>query len=90
MLYSLSEFHSGSGSVGTTAQPLATGRRVYRHVIVKADPANTAAILVGPHTLRDSGFKLAAGDEVIIPIDAAAKIYVVAESDTQNFSWVAA
>ena len=83
-----SEFHSGSGTTSATPKAICHARPVVRYVEVKADATNTSDIFVGPSTLASpsSGYRLAAGEKVQIPIDNAGKVYVGGAS--QGYSYL--
>lgn len=88
---SKAEFKAGTGSVGTSAQKLAEGFPAAKSVTVKASAANTGNLYVGDagSVSASNGFLLAKGESVEIAIDAADKIWIVADAAAQGYSWVA-
>jgi len=64
-------------------------------VLVRADPANTGIVYVGPSGVTagtvdaTDGIKLEAGDAVLIEIDNANKVYVIASAAGQKVFWAA-
>lgn len=86
----LREFHSDSRTIGTTAEPLADSQPVKKRLLLKADDANTAGIRIGETAgAAPDGYRLAPGAETRLFVDDVAKVYVVAESGSQQLYWLA-
>lgn len=87
---SAAEFHVGHDTVGTTAQKMTIlSFPVYNRVRVKADAGNGGTLYVGlANVSSDECYPLAAGEEVIIEIDATDKIWVRASEAAQGYKWV--
>lgn len=59
-------------------------------VLVKADAANAGTVYVGPEGVAEAdGYPLAAGEEVFVPVDDVAKVYVIASEADQAAAWMA-
>jgi hypothetical protein len=89
---SVSEFNAGQGTTTpvTVTQLVATGlgHKAYRFVKVRALASNGGSILVGPATLSaSSGYPLAAGESIEIPIDNPEKVFVYATS-AYGYEWL--
>lgn len=80
----------GQVEVGTTAialpsQTIPSGF----HLVVKALSTNGAAVYVGDSNVSTSnGFELSAGEAVVLRVDNANVVYVVAASGTQKVCWI--
>jgi hypothetical protein len=89
---SVDEFYTGHGTASATAAPLVTAanaHKAYRFVRVRALPTNTGSVYVGPAGVSTvTGYPLAAGESVEIPVNSPAKVYVVS-SDSCEFEWLA-
>lgn len=85
----LPEFHIWTGGATTTPAPAGASRRLYQGAKIKADAANTAALLIGD-TPGNCVYPLAAGEETFVPVDDAAKVFVASESSTATFYVLAA
>jgi hypothetical protein len=72
-------------AVTTTPTILAT-----QGVIVKALSTNTVTVYVGGSGVTTSGFPLAAGEDVMLPVRDPADIYVISGSSSQvvRMIWV--
>lgn len=58
-------------------------------VAIKADNDNTGSIYVGREDVTSSdGFRLEAGEAIMIEIDDLSKVYVVGSASGQNFYWM--
>jgi len=93
-----SNFRAGSKAVGTAAvQITATSVKVTRGVQVRADDGNTDKIYIGPSALvtaglatpATDGYKLAAGEHTLVPIDDISKIWLISGSASQAISYLA-
>ena len=91
-------YHGSLGSIGATALQLtATSRKLAQGVTVKADAGNAGnfifvgliGVTAGISAPTTDGFKLAAGQEIEIPIDDPSKIYVIGSTTGLAVSWVA-
>lgn len=89
---SIDNFLAGNGTIGTTEGKLSSvAFKVNKHIVIRADSANTSTIKVGRPGNAAGGFVLNAGDETPpIYVDQTDKIGIVGGAAGQNFSWVAA
>lgn len=83
----------GASAVQLVAAPSAGVQNIQRGnagVIVKALPGNTATVYVGGDATVTSstGFPLAAGDAITLPVDDPSRVYAVAASGTQALAWI--
>jgi hypothetical protein len=64
---------------------------LYTGVRLKADADNTDVIYVGFHSsvLSTTGWALAAGDELPVPVDDPTKLWVIAGAASQTLYWLA-
>jgi hypothetical protein len=88
---SVAGFNAGNGTVGTSPQALVTSPwTVQKHVVVRADPANTGTVKVGPNLgSASAGFVLPAGQETPpIYVDDLSKVFVIGSAAGQNYSFV--
>jgi hypothetical protein len=81
-------FNSGNSAVGATEKALAPSYPVRKHVVIHADADNSDPILIGPRHGSASGFVLAPGETVNIPIDDLAKVFVTGASSNPAYSWM--
>lgn len=88
---SLPEFHAGHGTIGTSEAALsAVAFPVRKHLVIRADKANTNSVFVGTPGDAANGFKLGAGDETPpLYVDSTDKLAIVGMAAGQNFSWLA-
>jgi hypothetical protein len=82
----MNEFHTGSGTADVSRQPITANHvKAYRFVRGRA----LAPLFVGNSTVSvDSGFYLGANEELEIPTDSPANVFVVAAAPA-NYSWLA-
>jgi len=80
----------GKSSIGGTAVQLTSSTvDCRRGILVKAAGANTAKIYVGESGVTSStGFELAAGEQVVLPVLTPSEVYVVGASGSQAASFV--
>jgi len=74
-------------TVGTTSTRLTSvDTHLMRGVLIKADNDNTGNVYVGgvPSVTTSNGFRLAAGEGVLIEIDNANKVYMIADASNQK------
>ncbi len=75
-------FSVGSGGADAASKPIVAAGytdKAYKGVRVRAATANSLVIYVGPRSVTVSnGYPLPAGEEIVIPVDDASKVYVVA------------
>jgi len=86
-----SSFSAGSGTVGTTSQPLGPPTPVRKHVVVRAARSNNGNIRLGS-TAESAGEGYLMENGRISPpiyVDDVSKIFVVAEAPDQVYSWIA-
>ncbi len=88
--------HGSNQDVDTVAEQITTTSIVTtRGVVVKAANANTGTIYVGLSdvtagtTGATDGFELGAGESVLVKVDNANKIYVIASAVNQIAYWLA-
>jgi hypothetical protein len=91
---SVSEFDAGQGTTTPAAvTPLVAagfGHKSYKFVRVRALATNAGSILVGPASLSaSSGYPLAAGESIEIPIDSPEKVFVYA-TGAYGYEWLSA
>lgn len=86
----VSEFRSGSGVVGVTAQAIGTGQ-VRKHVVIRANGGNTGTISIGTTKINAvDGFILAAGNQTPpIYVEDLSKVFIVGSAANQGYSWLA-
>jgi hypothetical protein len=89
---SVSEFNAGQGTTTpSTVTPIVAagfGHKAYRFVKVRALATNAGSILVGPATVSaSSGYPLAAGESVEIPIDSPEKVFVYS-TGAYGYEWL--
>ena len=88
----VSEFHTGSGTVGTSAAQLHTGMAITKYVVVKAaGDLGSKTIHVGPTLAQaSSGFVLRAGEQTPpIHVNDLGKVWLVGSDADCDYSWVA-
>jgi len=85
-----SSFSHGQVTVGITAVQLPSASAV-KGVLVKAHKDNTGKVYVGNSSTvtTSTGFELAAGEAVVIEVDNANRIWVIADAADQKISWIA-
>jgi len=86
---SVAEFYIGSGTVGTTAAKIHSGKAVVKGVVVKA---GRRPIAIGSHSgvAYITGFRLKAGEQSpTIHIDDLGKVWVVGPREGCDYSWMA-
>ena len=85
------DFSAGSGTVGTTPQPVAPPTPVRKRVVVRAARANTGSIRIGSTAESAGDGYLMENGRISPPIyvDDVGKIFVVAEAPGQVYSWIA-
>ena len=86
---SVAEFCIGTGTVGTTAVKIHSGKAVVKGVVVKA---GRRPIAIGSHSgvTFATGFWLEPGEQSpMIHIDDLAKVWVVGPRESCDYSWVA-
>lgn len=88
---SLPDFLAGSGTIGTTEGKLSSVNfPVRKHLVIRADAANTNTIKVGRPGNAAGGFVLAAGEQTPpIYVDSTDKVAVVGGAANQAYSWLA-
>lgn len=87
----VASFAAGDGTVGATPATLTPGGAVNKHVVVRANSANTDVIMVG-HSAQAvaNGFVLKAGDQTPpIYVDDLAKVWLLGAASNPGFSWIA-
>jgi hypothetical protein len=91
-------FFHGSKSVGITVTQLSSTSVVAsKGILIKAADANTGYVFVGKNASttvigtdpNTDGFELGAGSSVVVPVDNATKIYLIASAASQRVSWIA-
>lgn len=86
---SLPEWAAGNGSVAQTPIQLPAFNAKCK-VVIRANADNDAVICVGPFSgSASSGFLLAGGETQEFYVDSTQKIWLVAASGTQDYSWYA-
>lgn len=89
--------HGSLGAIGATAlQLIATATPLVRGIQIRADDGNAAnfvyvglaAVTAGIGAAATDGYKLKAGESVVVPIDDASKIYVVGSTTGLAVSWI--
>ena len=79
---------TGQQAVTATAAALATHECV--QIIVKALSSNSIPVYVGPSTVTASnGYELAPGDWVIVEVEKAEFVYVIAATTGASVCWLA-
>lgn len=86
-----SSFSAGSGTVGTTPQPLGPPTPVRKCVVVRAARSNNRSIRLGSTKESASDGYLMEKGRVSPPIyvDDVSKIFVVSDAPDQAYSWIA-
>ena len=88
---SVPDFLAGNGSVGTAEGKISSVNfPIRKHLVIRADSANTSTIKVGRPGNAAAGFVLNAGDEITIYADSTDKVAIVGGAAGQAYSWVAA
>ena len=90
------EFDHGSNSdVDTSAEQLTTTSiQTTKGVLVKAANGNTGIIYVGNSDVTAAtvdatdGMEVGAGESVMVPVDNANKVYVIASVNNQRVFWM--
>jgi hypothetical protein len=85
------EWQAGNGTIGETAgQIFNSAFAVHKHVVIRADSANSGTITLGNSAIRASaGFILKAGDtSPPIYIDDLSKVWLIGSASGQNYSWL--
>jgi len=87
---SITEFHAGHGTIGTSEDKIsAVAFTVRKHLVIRANKANTDSVFVGTPGDATNGYKLGAGDETPpIYVDSTDKVAIVGGAAGQNFSWL--
>jgi len=83
-------FRAGRDTVDTEAELALPNLEIglYQWVMIKADSKNKGQIYVGRVGVKwDTGFELAAGDEIEFEVDNLNSIYVIASRDAQAYCW---
>ncbi len=83
---------NGKKVVATPGTQLALGTTsaLVIGVTVKAEASNTGIIYVGKSTVSSAdGYELAAGEQVFIPIDDIAAVFIDASIATDGATWIA-
>jgi hypothetical protein len=79
---------TGQQAVTGTAAPLATHECV--QIIVKALAANSIPVYIGPSTVSTStGYELNPGDHVIVEVEKAEFLHVIAATTGASVCWIA-
>ena len=78
----LNEFSTGHSNVAAVSkQIVASGyaRDALNGITVRADTANTGTLFVGPNAgvSATNGYQIPAGEEVVIPVDSPAKVWIM-------------
>lgn len=84
-------FVTGQRTVGTSAVALVTSKvAATRGVQVKAAATNAGTVYVGrdANVTAASGFGLAAGEGLLIKVDDAAKVFLVATAASQTVEYL--
>jgi len=83
-------------SIGTTAVRITTSDTYCAFgVLVKAAAGNTGIVYIGPSDVTagtadaTDGVELSAGDAILIEVDNANKVYVIASAADQKVFWAA-
>lgn len=81
---------TGQVTVGTTATQITSFSTPTKHVLLKADMGNSGNIYVGFSSSVSSttGFKLAPGENLSIPINDLSKIWLIADADGQVLYYI--
>jgi hypothetical protein len=79
---SLGEFSTGHDYVAAVSKQVvatAYARPTYSGITVRADTANTGTLYVGANAgvSASNGYQLPAGEEVVIPVDSPAKVWIM-------------
>lgn len=84
-------FRAGNGTVDTTPTQLDVGCPTLKHVVIRANAANTNTITFNAtEASAADGFVLAAGEtSPPIYVDDANKVWIVGGAASQGFSWIA-
>ncbi len=86
-----SEFYANQGGADKQVRSITNSRRLFRGITIKADATNTLSVFVGPSSLSlSSGYELAADEVISIDIDDPSKVFVVADSVTNQKQTVTA
>lgn len=86
-------FVTGQKTIGgTSAQLIASSTPAYQGVLIKAHTANTGRVYVDAANPASTttGVELSAGDAILIPVDDANKIYLIASAANQVISYMVA
>jgi hypothetical protein len=86
---SLPRFFAGNAPIGTTEYQIDVPPGLYRGVIVRADPDNSAAVIVGHPGNAEQGYKLKPGAEIRLPVTDSAVFAIIGEMAGQHISWIA-
>lgn len=86
----VASFQAGDGTVGVSPAAL-PGGAVLKHVVVRANGANTNVIMVGHSSdAVANGFVLAKGEQTPpIYVDDLSKVWLQGGAASQGFSWIA-
>jgi hypothetical protein len=85
----VAEFQTGSGTVGTTAARIHSGKGLVKGVVVRAG-TKPIAIQSTPGATSNAGFQLGAGEQSPwIHIDDLSKVWVIGSEAGCDYSWLA-
>lgn len=85
------EFKTGVVTIGVTAAKLLnSGHRAYSYVLLEADAANGNDVYVGHDgsVSASNGWRLDAGQNVMIPINDPSKIWIIGGAADQKVKWL--
>lgn len=84
-------FRAGSGTVGTTEAKISTiNWPVRKHIVIRANAANSNVIEVGPAGHAADGFILAAGEtSPPMYVEETDAIGIIGGAASQAYSWMA-
>ena len=79
---------NGTAATGTATAPIAAQAIKYG-ITIYAHDNNTGVIYVGFDDQVDANFvPLAAGKSIFLPIDDAAKVFLLGSAAAQDFGWI--
>jgi len=87
----LETFYNGQETVDSagTAQTIAASQELQKGVLVKALAGNTGIVYVGDADVSASnGFELSAKEELFVPVDNLASVYIDAATNDDGVSFI--
>jgi len=86
---SYSEFHTGQGTAGAAKAALTANAWEAKHGVFVRNHDGANSVYVGDSDVTvNTGFQLAAGDDIWIPVIAASDLYVITGGASVDYSFL--